>query len=58
MQEAVLKQTENMIVLVEKDVVAAHEELSQLLSDIEDDEEVKQTEVYQKALQYMKETNV
>ena len=58
MQEAVLKQTENMIVLVEKDVVTAHEELSQLLSDIEDDEEVKQTEVYQKALQYMKETNV
>ena len=47
-----------MIVLVEKDVVAAHEELSQLLSDIEDDEEVKQTEVYQKALQYMKDTNV
>lgn len=58
MQEAVLKQTENMIVLVEKDVVTAHEELSQLLSDIEDDEEVKQTEVYQKALQYMKDTNV
>ena len=58
MQEAVLKQTENMIVLVEKDVVTAHEELSQLLSDIEDNEEVKQTEVYQKALQYMKETNV
>ena len=58
MQEAVLKQTENMIVLVEKDVVTAHEELSQLLSDIEDDEEVKQTEVYQKVLQYMKDTNV
>ena len=58
MQEAVLKQTENMIVLVEKDVVTAHEELSQLLSDIEDDEEVKQSEVYQKALQYMKDTNV
>ena len=58
MQETVLKQTENMIVLVEKDVVTAHEELSQLLSDIEDDEEVKQTEVYQKALQYMKDTNV
>ena len=58
MQEAVLKQTENMIVLVEKDVVTAHEELSQLLSDIEDNEEVKQTEVYQKALQYMNDTNV
>lgn len=42
-----------MIDLVQKDIVKAHEELSQILEVIQEDEETKQSEVYKQAIEYM-----
>lgn len=42
-----------MIELVQKDILKAHEELSQIMEDIEEDEEVKQSEVFKQAIEYM-----
>lgn len=42
-----------MIELVKKDILKAHEELSQIMEDIEEDEEVKQSEVFKQAIEYM-----
>lgn len=48
-----MKQTRTMIVLVKKDMEAANQELCQVLEDMDEDDVVKQSEVYQQAKEYI-----
>ena len=52
-QESVLSQTKSMIEIVKKDIEKANEEITQLIEDLGEDEDIKLSEVYKQAVDYV-----